>query len=74
MAETYFVQVAHTAVPDTRITAADVVELGERIAAHLARHKAIRPGHYDALIGDESGRITQPLLHRPIDFTIRKEA
>ena len=74
MAAVYLVQVAHTGVPDARISAPDLVVLGERIAAHLARHKAIRPGPYDALVGDEAGAITQPLLQRPIHFTIRKDA
>lgn len=74
MADTYTVAFAHPAIPATRLTAADPIALGEQVAGYLARRKAIHPGHYTAQVGDTGGQITQPLLHKPINFTIRKDS
>lgn len=71
---TYTVAFAHPNIADTRLTAVDSFDLGEQVAAYLARRKALRPGHYDAVIGGSSGQIKQHLLPRPITFTIRKDS
>lgn len=70
---TFLVTPAHSRVPATRVTAVDLFELGEQVARHLARHKAIRTGRFDAEIGDDHGSIWQPGLPRPINFHISKE-
>lgn len=72
--ETYTVTFDHSMVPPTRITAPDLPQLAHDVATYLANRKVIRHGNYHATVGDDGGRITQPLLPRPIHFMIRKDA
>ena len=62
-------------VPAVRVVATDHFDLGEKVAAHLCRHKhLLRSVNYDAQIGDEVGQIFQAGMRRPITFTITKES
>jgi len=62
-------------VPAARFVAADLFELGDQVASHLARHKHLTRGiPYDAEVGDDQGAIFQSGLRKPITFTIRKES
>lgn len=70
----YLVTPESQRIPPLRVTAADEVDLGHQVAIHLVRHKALRPGSYDAQIGDGAGAITQTGLLWPVRFSIRKEA
>ena len=70
---TYLVTPASPRIPATRVTAADLYDLGERIAAHIARHKGIRAGFtYDIALDEGGGQIRQH-PQQPINFTIRKD-
>lgn len=69
----YTVTVQSQRIPNTRINAAGLYELGEHIAAHIARHKGIRAGFaYDIALDEGGGVITQA-PQRPINFQIRKD-
>lgn len=62
-------------VPVVTVAAADLIDLGEKVAIHLARHGVLsRAVPYDAEVGDDRGRIHQSGLLRPVHFLIRKES
>jgi hypothetical protein len=71
---TYLVTPDAARVPAVRLVAGDLVDLGRLVAAHLARHKRLRPGlPYEAFIGDDHGAIHQSGLTRPVTFAIEQE-
>lgn len=62
-------------VPAATVVADDLIELGQQVAAHLARHRVLsRAVPYDAQVGDDRGAIHQSGLQRPITFTIAKDS
>lgn len=62
-------------VPTARFAAEDLIDLGEQVAGHLARHHVLsRTVPYDAQVGDDRGSIHQSGLPRPVTFVIRKES
>ena len=72
---TYTVTTDRRNVPVVTVTAEDLIDLGEQVARHLARHRVLsRAETYQAEVGDDRGRIHQPGLTRPINFVIRKES
>lgn len=72
---TYLVTPDTPRVPAARFVANDLFELGQQVAAHMARHKHLRRGlRFDAQIGDQYGAIHQTGLRRPLTFTITKES
>ena len=71
---TYHVVPDAARVPAARFVASDLVELGDQVANHFARHKHLRRGlRFDAQIDTEVGAITQAGLVRPLTFAITEE-
>lgn len=71
----YLVTPDSARAPAARVAAADLIDLGNQVASHLARHRLIRRGmSFQAQIGDGHGAINQSGLLRPVTFTIHKES
>lgn len=71
----YAVTTDRPKVPAARFAATDLVDLGNQVAGHLARHRVLsRAEPFHAEVGDDRGAIHQSGLQRPITFTITKES
>ena len=71
---TYLVTPTDRRLPPFRVTAANVIELGEKAAAYFARHKRLTRGvPYDAEVGSDRGALYQAGMHTPVTFTITQE-
>lgn len=72
---TFHVVTDRPKVPAARFSAEDLIDLGQQVAGHLARHRVLsRAVPYDAEVGDDHGSIHQSGLLRPVTFTITQES
>ncbi|WP_210651313.1 hypothetical protein [Nocardioides sp. SYSU D00065] len=72
---TFYVTTDRPQVPAARFAAEDLVDLGEQVASHLARHRVLsRAVPFHAQVGDDHGAIHQSGLLRPVTFTITQES
>lgn len=72
----YLVTPTNPKVPAVRLAADDLIDLGNQVAAYMARHKQLhRSLPYAAEIGDDYGALHQHgAIPKPVTFHIAQES